>query len=208
MDDEVGLDYIVKHFDPHTTPAGNPHPGACSLLMATAPIFPILLFNMDSTIVLPYIAFRHIQRNWCSLWMSHALDPSQAYRTALDDFIYGHPPGQPFGKQEFWQCLCIARDQALSQDNILSGFEVSGIWPLQSEVALNHGKAADTDTSSGQELPVELSTPLRMANIRTSLKKLTSMPMSPYSQAVIHESVEYLEKVIQHRILEPSKKHY
>ena len=37
---------------------------------------------------------------------------AHAYRTALQDFIYEHP-GQSFGKQEFWECLCIALEQKL-----------------------------------------------------------------------------------------------
>ena len=51
---------------------------------------------------------------------------ARAYRTALQDFIYENP-GQLFGKQEFWKCLCTARDQSLTKANILSRFEASGI---------------------------------------------------------------------------------
>ncbi|RPB27268.1 hypothetical protein L211DRAFT_834957 [Terfezia boudieri ATCC MYA-4762] len=74
MDDDLGLDYIVKHFDIYTT-STIPHP------------------------------------------------------------------------QQFWECLCIARDQALTKSNILSGFEASGIWPFCPEKVIDRHENQNEITS-------------------------------------------------------------
>jgi len=81
--------------------------------MAIADILHILWLNMALTMALSYYLPPH---------STHLMQPldvacfgllSKAYRTALQDFIYENP-GRSFGKQEFWECLCIACDKALS----------------------------------------------------------------------------------------------
>jgi len=76
----------------------------------------------------------------------------RAYRTALQDFIYEHP-GQSFGKQEFWECLCITRDQALTKANILSGFEASGIWPFCPGKVVDRYQGENEETAKPTPLP-------------------------------------------------------
>ncbi|KAG5416981.1 hypothetical protein I9W82_004612 [Candida metapsilosis] len=41
---------------------------------------------------------------------------------------------------EFW---CKSRNQGMSKDNILSGFEKSGLWPINKDVILNHPALAN-----------------------------------------------------------------
>jgi len=109
---------------------------------------------------------------------------SKAYRTALQDFIYENP-GRSFGKKKFWECLCIARDKALSKDNILSGFEDSGIWP---EEVLDRSTTSTTTT-------VTISTSFKPANMRSTLSRLT---MTPNSRAIIDDGLIHLEKKVVH----------
>ena len=57
------------------------------------------------------------------------------------------------------------------------------------------------DTSSSK--PVESpSTPLKVAGFQPALSKL---PLTPYSQTVVSDIVDYLEKkVVQYRVIDPS----
>ena len=120
---------------------------------------------------------------------------SKAYRTALQNFIYENP-GRSFGNQEFWECLCIVRDKALSKDNILSGFEASGIWPLRPEEVLDRSTTSTTTT-------VTISIPLKVANMRSTLSRLT---MTPNSRAIMDDGlILYIlkKKVVHTQVIDP-----
>ena len=99
----------------------------------------------------------------------------RAYRTALQDFIYEHP-SQPFGKPEFWNCLCIARDKAITKSNILSGFEASGIWPFCPEKVIDRYQG--NIRSTGQDNIAKLSTLLKVDKIRDTALSLNITPNS------------------------------
>ena len=102
----------------------------------------------------------------------------RAYRTALQDFKYEHP-GQSFGGQEFWECLCIARDQALTKANILSGFGASGIWPFCPEKVVDRHYATEEPT---QPAP---STLFKVDSIR---EEALSFNMTPHSREKLQKS--------------------
>jgi len=111
----------------------------------------------------------------------------QAYRTALQDFIYEHP-GRPFGKTEFWDCLCIARDKAITKANILSGFEASGIWPLCPGKNVNRYQGSTNSTL--------------LPNLQIRDTAL-SLNMTPHSREILRISLGYLEsKIVQYWVVE------
>lgn len=139
MDDELCLDYIIKHFNPHTA-TKDTSTGTWRMLIVDGHSshvpYPVVEYGLDHGIVI-YCLPPHSTHVMQPLDVACFGPLSRTYRTALQDFIYDNP-GKAFGKQEFWECLCTARDQALSKDNILGGFEVSGIWPLRPEELLDH----------------------------------------------------------------------
>ena len=149
MDIELGLDYVAKHFDKWT--ACKPISGSATMMSETAVETPWQMLIVDghsSHVARPVVeyAFDHRIILYClpphSTNLMQPLDfacfgpLARAYRTALQDFIYKHP-GRSFGKQEFWDCLCIARDTAMTKASILSGFEAAGIWPFCPEVVID-----------------------------------------------------------------------
>ena len=126
---------------------------------------------------------------------------AQAYRSALQSFIYKNS-GRACSKQEFWECLCTARGHALTKSNIISGFSASGLWPFDSEKVINRG-TIKVEQPAHLTTPAHLtSTPLKVANIRSTVSQL---PMTPHSHAIVQESLDYLEtKVVKYRVIEPN----
>ena len=104
-------------------------------------------------------------------------------------------PGQPFGKTEFWECLCMAREAAMTSSNVLSGFQATGIWPLWPEEVLEQKTMTTTTTTL-------ISTPIKVSQLRKDLSQLT---LTPYSRAIINEYGQYIEKkLVQYRTVDPS----
>ena len=140
MDDELGFDFISKHFDRYTTPAIDlttdsevTPPKAYRMLIVDGHsshiTWPVVEYALDHQIIL-YCLPAHSTHLMQPLDVACFGPLARAYRSALQSFIYENP-NQSFGKQEFWDCLCTARRHALNKANILSGFSASGIWPLQ-----------------------------------------------------------------------------
>jgi len=119
--------------------------------------WPVVAYVLNHRIV-PYCLPPHSTHLMQLLDIACFRPLERAYRAALQDFIYEHPE-QSLGKQEFWDCLCIAHDQALTMTNILSGFEVSGIWPYCSE------KVVDRYQNITEEAQSRPSTPFQMDHL-------------------------------------------
>ena len=212
MDDELGLDYISKHFDKYTIPEETTS-GSWRMLIvdghSSHVAWPVIEYALDHHILV-YCLPSHSTHLMQPLDVACFGPLAKAYRTSLQDFIYMHP-GQPFGKQEFWDCLCIACEKALTEANILSGFKASGIHPFCPEEVLNHAVIKEEAGLIKQEPGVikqeaeagpTSSTPLKVANIRSTVSKLS---MTPHSRAIVQESLIYLEsKVVQYRVIEPN----
>ena len=76
----------------------------------------------------------------------------------------------------------------------MSGFSASGLWPFDPEKVINRGTI--------KVEPIDLTTPLKIANIRSTVSQL---PMTPHSRAVVQESLDYLEtKVVKYWVIEPN----
>ena len=210
MDDELGLDYISKHFDRYTACVESVDLTAStttSTIDANASMTyrmlivdghsshiacPVVEYALDHQIIL-YCLPAHSTHRMQPLDVACFGPLAQAYRSALQSFIYQNP-GRAFGKQEFWKCLCIARDQALTKSNIMSGFSASGLCPFDPEKVISRGTIK-------VEQPA-LTTPLKVANIGSTVSQL---PMTPHSRAVVQESLDYLEtKVVKYRVIEPN----
>ena len=202
MDDELGFDFISKHFDHYTTPIPSidltmadttetrdttsttpgpsriAPPGDTSYRMLIVDghsshiAWPVVEYALDHRIIL-YCLPAHSTHLMQPLDVACFGPLARAYRSALQSFIYDHP-GQAFGKQEFWECLCTARSHALTKTNILSGFAASGLWPFQPEKVINR--------SSIKTEPVDLTTPLKVATIRSTISQLA---MTPHSRSIV-----------------------
>ena len=207
MDDELGFDFISKHFDRYTTPTIDlttevtlPERAYRMLIVdghSSHIAWPVVEYALDHRIIL-YCLPAHSTHLMQPLDVACFGPLARAYRSALQTFIYEHP-SRSFGKQEFWDCLCTARKHALTKSNILSGFSVSGIWPLQPEkvTGVVMDRAVKLEPSCAA-----LTTPLKVADIRTNLSRLS---MTPHSRAIVQESFDYLEnKVVKYRIIEPN----
>ena len=211
MDDELGFDYMAKHFDQYTTPQKTGIGIEWRMLIvdghSSHVAWPVVEYALDHHIIL-YCLPSHSTHLMQPLDVACFGPLAKAYRTALQSFIYKNP-GQPFGKQEFWDCLCIARERALTESNILSGFKASGIWPFCPDKVVVKQEAEiikQEPTGPGlikHEIEVgPATTPIKVANIRSTVSKLS---MTPYSRSIVQESLVYLEsKVVQYRVIEPN----
>lgn len=108
MDDDLGLDYIMKHFDIHTRMESSS--GIWRMLIvdghSSHTAYPVVEYGLDHGIVI-YCLPPHSTHLMQPLDVTCFGPLARAYRTALQDFIYEHP-GQSFRKQEFWEYFCIA----------------------------------------------------------------------------------------------------
>ena len=216
MDDELGFDYISKHFDRYTARVESVDLTASTSIDASASAgtdagagstyrmlivdghsshiaWPVVEYALDHDIIL-YCLPAHSTHLMQPLDVACFGPLAKAYQSALQIFIYENP-GRAFGEQEFWKCLCIARDQALTKSNIMSGFSDSGLLPFNSERVINRGTIK-------VEQPADLTTLLNVANIRSTVSQL---PMTPHSRAVVQESLDFMEtKVVKYLIIEPN----
>jgi len=88
----------------------------------------------------------------------------------------------------------MARDNALSKDNILSGFEAFGRWPLRLEGILDRSTTSTTTT-------VTISTPRKVANMQSILLRLT---ITSNPQAIMDDGLIHLEKkVVYTQVIDP-----
>ena len=201
MDDELGFDYISKHFDHYTVwvetvnlstsattsasttasaRAGTPGSTSYRMLIVDGHsshlAWPVVEYTLNHQIIL-YCLPAHLTHLMQPLDVACLGPLARAYRSALQGFIYENP-GRAFGKQEFWECLCIARGQTLIKYNIMSGFSDSGLWPFDLEKVINGG------TIKVEPTHVTMSTTLKVATIRSIVSQL---PMTPHSRAVVQE---------------------
>ena len=157
--------------------------------------WPVVEYPLDHRIV-PYCLPPYSTHLMQPLDIACFTPLGRAYRTALQGFIYEYP-GQAFGKQEFWECVCIARDQALTKANILSGFEASGIWPLCLEKVSD--RYQDLKEETAKPTP---STPFKIDSMR---EEALNLNMTPHSREILQKSLGYLaSKVVQYRVIEPN----
>lgn len=146
MDDKLGFDYISKHFDRYTArvesidlsksastsasaSAGANVPTSYRMLIVDGRsshiAWPVVEYALNHQIIL-YCLPAHSTHLMQPLEVACFRPLARAYRATLQSFIYNNP-SWAFGKQEFWECLCIVRSQALTQSNITSGFSASGL---------------------------------------------------------------------------------
>ncbi|KAF8433119.1 hypothetical protein BGX38DRAFT_1290644, partial [Terfezia claveryi] len=79
-----------------------------------------------------------------------------------------------------------------------------GIWPLRPEEVLDRVAAKNAIAISFLDPPATqaLSTPVKVASIRSTLSKLT---MTPHSRATVEEGLNHLKKrVIQYQVIDPA----
>jgi len=200
MDDDLGLDYISKHFDPYTAPPRAEGPIWHMFIVdghSSHVAYPVVEYGLDHNIVI-YCLPPHTTHLMQPLDVACFAPLSRAHRTALQDFIYDNP-GKPFGKPEFWDSLCIAREQALIKDNILGGYEATGIWPLRPEEVLDRVTAAEVFSN----LPSSLSTPVKLASMRSALANSAT---TPHSRAIVDEGIinHLVKRIIQYWVIDPA----
>ena len=93
MDDDLGLGYISKHFDPYTTPE---NADDWRMLIvdghSSHTAYPVVEYGLDHRIVL-YCLPPHSTHLMQPLDVAYFGPLARAYRTALQDYIYEHPGG-------------------------------------------------------------------------------------------------------------------
>ena len=154
--DALGLDWLHKIFDRHTK-----HTGRRRLLIVDGHSSHINLqfvYTCDSLRVLLLVLPPHTTHRLQPLDMSLFGPLATYYSQGLTDRMANNIGMVTFKKSDFWTIFWPAWNRAFTPDNIASGFEHTGIWPLNPSLVLDKIKVStpveDQTTSEEPQTPM------------------------------------------------------